>query len=113
MSDTPDYRATRALRLRGVRNFVKYHVQQHGKVPSKKQIDQHVTNDMQLAKVMPLNDDMIAEIWKLVYDHGVRGLGGEDGKRIEELCDEWEIEETSTAVRNRVRVCSNEESEWK
>jgi hypothetical protein len=111
MNDTPDYQATRALRLRGVRNFVKYHLQQHGKVPSKKQIDQHVTNDMQLAKVMPLNDDMIAEIWKLVYDHGVRGLGGGDGKRIEELCDEWEIEKTSTAVRNRVRVCSNEESE--
>jgi hypothetical protein len=87
-----------------VKQFVTAYTNKHGKVPTKEQIDKHVNDDILLAKFASLADDFTQEIWDLVYDEGLQGLGGQDRKRIEMLCDAWDIPKSSTTIRERVNV---------
>jgi hypothetical protein len=104
MEYLPESQTRSAVRARCVKQFVTAYTNKHGKVPTKQQIDKHVNDDLLLAKFASLEESGTQEIWDLVYDEGVRGLAGHDKKRVERLCDEWDIPRSSIAVRERVRV---------
>jgi hypothetical protein len=57
------------------------------KLPSKEEVDKHVDDEMVLSWVFGMSKWFKDEVWDLVYDHGMRGVGGPDKERFEALCE--------------------------
>jgi cyclopropane fatty-acyl-phospholipid synthase-like methyltransferase len=99
--DTPDNSNRRAVRAYCQKKFIERYAFKHGKAPTAEQIDKHVSDDILLARISHLRNEIAKDIWKLVYDEGLRK---QDKQRIEELCDRWDIPRSRTASRYRIMV---------
>jgi hypothetical protein len=51
-------------------------------LPPKDLVDKHVDDEMVLSWVFGLSSWFKDEVWDLVYDHGMRGVGGTDNERF-------------------------------
>jgi hypothetical protein len=72
---TPDNSNRRAVRAYCEKKFIERYVFKHGKAPTAEQVDKHVSDDMLLARISRLRDEIAKDIWKLVYDcHGARRI---------------------------------------
>jgi hypothetical protein len=73
-------------------------------LPPKDLVDKHVDDEMVLSWVFGLSSWFKDEVWDLVYDHGMRGVGGVDKERFEALCESNNIPQTNVACREKVKV---------
>jgi hypothetical protein len=73
-------------------------------LPPKDLVDKHVDDEMVLSWVFGLSSWFKDEVWDLVYDHGMRGVGGADKERFEALCERNNLPQASVACREKVKV---------
>jgi hypothetical protein len=73
-------------------------------LPPKDLVDKHVDDEMVLSWVFGLSSWFKDEVWDLVYDHGMRGVGGADKERFEALCESNNLPQGNVACREKVKV---------
>jgi hypothetical protein len=104
-SPNPPSASERAIRAKIAKRFVTEYAYQHNReIPSQRDVDRHVENEIWLSKVFGISPWFEQDIWDLVYDHGVTGTSGRDKERLDALCAEHEIPNTNVACRNKVKV---------
>jgi hypothetical protein len=73
-------------------------------LPPKDLVDKHVDDEMVLSWVFGMSSWFKDEVWDLVYDHGMRGVGGPDKERFEALCERNNLPQGNVACREKVKV---------
>jgi hypothetical protein len=101
---TPSH-SERAVRAQIRKKFITaYAYKNHRQIPTTKQIDKAVEDEMMICKVFKISSSFEEEIWSMIYDEGMRSASGTDKERFDALCARWAIPEDSLACRNKVKV---------